>query len=104
MSFGGLENPEVRFLGFAILNAVSTTLWTVVMRNAINRVICADELTDFESQQKSAELTAAFLGGILALCTEVDVRHCIALQCVANMMLGLTDLKAWSKLNETEVK
>lgn len=100
-SFGGLENPAVRFIGFAVLNAVSTTLWTVVMRNAVNRVIEGDELTDWESLQKSVTLTAACLGGVLALLApDIEIVICIGLQCIGNLILGLSDLKAFKMLAE----
>ena len=94
VSFTGYEYPEVRFIGFSILNAVSTCLWVMVMRNLANRIIeDGDDRTDFDALNRCTELWACFFGAIFAVTfTEIPVEYCIAAQCFANLTMGATDL------------
>lgn len=104
VSFAGVEQPELRFLGFAVVNSVSTTLWAVIMSNAVNLKISGDTLTDWESFSKSFCLYASLIGGIFALfVTNIPVELCISAQCIANLIFGITDLKAFKRLNEGEI-
>lgn len=45
VSCAGMEMAAARYIGMAIVNALSTTLWICVMRNSINNVINGEELT-----------------------------------------------------------
>jgi len=103
ISFCGLEYPEVRFLGFAVLNAVSTCLWVMVMRNVANRIIVdGDERTDFDALNECSTLIACFCGAVLALIfVDIPVECCIVLQCLSNMFMGITDLYAFRRLNKS---
>lgn len=99
VSFLGVEYVEIRFLGFAVLNAVSTTLWVVVMRNAVNRRIKGDKLTAWESYADSWYLYASLTGSIVVLIGgSVSIQTAITLQCLANLLMGLTDIKAYKCL------
>ena len=100
ISFFGYEYPEVRFMGFSFLNAVSTCLWVMVMRNVANRIIKdGDERTDFDAMNNYTTLSASFLGGIIAVIfVEIPVEYCIAAQCVANLTMGLTDVYSFRML------
>jgi hypothetical protein len=64
VSFEGISIPEVRFLGLAILNAVSSTLWFTVISDAINHQIEGDKLTKWNSLSKTINLTAALEAGV----------------------------------------
>ena len=96
----GVEYPEARFLGFSFINAVSTCLWVMVMRNVVNRVIVdGDARTDFEALERSTCLSASFVGGVLAVVfVEVPVEYCVLAQCLGNAFMGVTDLHAFSLL------
>ena len=101
VSLLGIEWAAFRFIGFAVLNAVSTTLWFVVVDNAINRKIDGDQLTVWHSYSKSWSLYASLAGGaILLLCSDMRIEIALALQCCANFVMGFTDIKAISKLEE----
>ena len=99
ISFEGLSIPEARFLGLAILSAVSSTLWFTVVNDAINHQINGDKLTKWNSLSKTVNLTAALLGSVIAIIfTQVSVEYCIAAQCCANLLMGATDWLAYKRI------
>ena len=101
VSFLGVEWAALRFIGFAILNAISTTLWFVVVDNAVNRKIDGDQLTVWHSYSKSWSLYASLAGGaLLLLCSDMAIEVALALQCGANLVMGITDIKAISELKK----
>ena len=100
ISYGGLLDVSIRFIGFAILNAISTTLWFTVMSNAINNKIAGGELTNWNAFSKSLELYGSLAGCIVAICFDFDVTTCLILQCIANCFMGCTDLIAFKRLKK----
>ena len=104
VSCAGMELAAVRYIGMAIINAVSTTLWMCIMRNSINNVINGEELTIWQSLSNSYAMYASLVGGVTILYLgTMDIELAIAIQCVANLFMGLTDLKARKLLiNEIE--
>ena len=95
VSCAGMELAAVRYIGMAIINAVSTTLWMCIMRNSINNVINGEELTIWQSLSKIYELYASLAGGLaILLIGDMHIELAIAIQCLANLFMGLTDLKA----------
>ena len=95
ISFAGMEWATIRFIGMAVINAISTTLWVCVMQNAINNSINGEELTIWQSLSKSYELYASLAGGlVILLIGDIHIEVAIAIQCVANLVMGLTDLRA----------
>ena len=95
VSCAGIEMAAARYIGMAIVNALSTTLWICVMRNSINNVINGEELTIWQSLSNSYELYASLAGGVVILILgTIDVELTIAIQCLANLFMGLTDLRA----------
>lgn len=95
ISFVGMEWATIRFIGMAIINAISTTLWICVMQNAINSVVKGKELTIWQSLASSYELYASLAGGLVILILgSIDVEIAIMIQCIANLIMGLADLKA----------
>ena len=95
ISFAGMEWATIRFIGMAIINAISTTLWICVMQNAINSVVKGKELTIWQSLASSYELYASLAGGLVILILgSIDIEIAIAIQCLANLFMGLTDLRA----------
>lgn len=95
ISFIGMEWATIRFIGMAVINAISTTLWICIMQNAINAVVKGKDLTIWQSLSSSYELYASLAGGVVILVLgTIDVEIAIAIQCIANLIMGLTDLKA----------
>lgn len=95
ISFAGMEWATIRFIGMAIINAISTTLWICVMKNAINSVVKGKELTIWQSLASSYELYASLAGGLVILILgSIDVEIAIMIQCIANLVMGLADLRA----------
>ena len=99
ISFLSPEHVIVRFIGFALLNAVSTNLWCIVIRDCINRHISGESLTKWNSKYEAFTLSASFAGGIFAIAfVNLDIELCIAMQCFANIVMGCTDLSAYRRL------
>lgn len=99
VSFLSTEYITVRFLGLAVLNAVSTNLWYVLMRNAVNNIIKGDNLTKWESFESAWNLGGQFFGAALAIYfIDIPLELCIGLQCIANIIMGTTDYKAWDMI------
>lgn len=103
VSCAGMEMAAMRYIGMSIISALSTTLWTCIMRNSINNAINGKELTIWQSLANSYEMYASLAGGVVILVLgTIDVEIAIAIQCVANLIMGLTDLKARKLLNEEQ--
>ena len=65
------------------------------MQNAINNTIEGQNLTIWQSLAKSYELYASLAGGLaILLIGDIHIEVAIAIQCTANLIMGLTDLKA----------
>ena len=95
VSFAGMEMAAMRYIGMAVINAISTTLWVCVMQNAINNTIEGKDLTIWQSLANSCEMYASLAGGlVILLIGDMDIEVAIAIQCVANLVMGLTDLRA----------
>ena len=95
VSCAGMEMAAARYIGMAITNAISTTLWVCVMQNAINNTIKGQDLTIWQSLAKSYEMYASLAGGlVILLIGDMHIELAIAIQCTANLFMGLTDLKA----------
>lgn len=108
ISMLGMEYAVIRFVGFAVLNAVSTNLWVVIIKNSINRVISGDKLTDWESFSESCSLYVGFIGGIIAFFYSDMfagyIELCIFGQCICNLVMGATDIKAFNRLEKGNLR
>lgn len=92
-------DATIRFIGLAITDAVSTTLWAVVMRSAVNDVLDGDRLTKWSSLSDGYKLAASFLGGtILFFLVDMPIEVALLIQCLANLFCGVTDIHAYRKL------
>lgn len=95
VSCAGMEMAAMRYIGMAVINAISTTLWVCVMQNAINNTIKGKDLTIWQSLANSYEMYASLAGGlVILLIGDIHIEVAIAIQCVANLVMGLTDLRA----------
>ena len=102
----GVDYPAVRFFGFSILNAVSTCLWFMIMKNVANRIIIdGDERTNFDALNQTTCLAASFFGGIFAVIfVNIPVEICVMAQCLANAFMGVTDLYSFKILKRAYVE
>ena len=95
VSCAGMELAAVRYIGMAVINAISTTLWVCVMQNAINNTIRGQDLTIWQSLARSYEMYGSLAGGLaILLIGDMHIELAIAIQCIANLFMGVTDLKA----------
>lgn len=95
VSCAGMEMAAARYIGMAVTNAISTTLWVCVMQNAINNTIKGQDLTIWQSLAKSYEMYASLVGGLaILLIGDIHIELAIGIQCLANLFMGLTDLRA----------
>ena len=95
VSCAGMEMAAMRYIGMAVINAISTTLWVCVMQNAINNTIRGQDLTMWQSLARSYEMYGSLAGGLaILLIGDMHIELAIAIQCIANLFMGLTDLKA----------
>ena len=95
VSCAGMEMATMRYIGMAVINAISTTLWVCVMQNAINNTIRGQDLTIWQSLARSYEMYGSLAGGLaILLIGDMHIELAIAIQCIANLFMGLTDLKA----------
>lgn len=94
------EYVEVRFLGFAVLNALTSSLWMVLIMDAVNRKIGGDELTNWNATASSFRLYASLIGCCLAIFVAdiIPIDIAIWIQCFAITVYGLSDIFALKKL------
>lgn len=105
ISITGLSYPELRYLGFALTNAVSTCIWFMILRNAVDRILTdGDQRTAFEGFERTANLIAGFCGGLIAIAIssrDIEVvQYCIYAECIANTIMGAADWYIFKKLNK----
>ena len=105
VSCAGMEMATMRYIGMAVINAISTTLWVCVMQNAINNTIRGQDLTIWQSLARSYEMYGSLAGGLaILLIGDMHIELAIAIQCIANLFMGLTDLKAMKLLLKGDEK
>ena len=97
------EMIVVRFLGFSVLNAVTSTLWGAVIQDRINNVLHGSELTDWSALLSAYKLYAALIGSaLLFIIVSMPIEVAIGLQCFGNTAMGLLDIKAYKLLKEDQ--
>ena len=93
----------VRFLGFSFMNAVTSTLWGVIIQDRINNVLHGSEITDWNALLSSYKLYAALVGSsILFIIVTMPVEVAIGIQCLGITIQGLLDIKAYKLLKEDQ--
>lgn len=58
-----VDDPTIRFIGIAISNGTLATIWGVMLLDGINNTIHGDDLTSFNSLNKSCCLFGSLVGG-----------------------------------------
>ena len=100
VSVCSMEYAEVRFLGFAVLNALTTSLWAVLVMDAVNHKIKGDELTNWNATLASGKLYASLIGCVFAIfiADYIPIEPTIGLQCVSITIYGICDMLAIKKM------
>jgi len=105
VSVVGEYHVEVRFIGFAVINAISTAIWGIVLKNMVNNVWDGDALTKFNANSKTCGLIASFIGGGLLMFlgdNGFSVHTCIIIQCVAMTIDGINDFIIYRVYNKVK--
>lgn len=93
----GKSYINVRFLGLAILNSTTTTMWVCTMRSNINKIFISEELTEFNINQDYVVSIAELLGAssaILITKIGINIDILMSLQIMASLIMGYFDYKA----------
>ncbi len=103
LSYFGTLNPNIRFIGFAILFSTTMTVWSTIMMSAINDTLSSDKLTDFQTLSNSVALWATVAGGGIAvlLVNILPLNMALFLQCASNVILAVCDYKGFKYLTKS---
>lgn len=96
--------PEVRFIGFAILEAITWNLYMLIFRQSMNRVWNGDELTKLQFDTKTWSLVGALIGGGLVLVLDLDVHQALWLQAITCAMTNGCNMVLFKTLKASEKK
>ena len=96
-----VDDPTIRFIGIAISNGTLAAIWGVMLLDSINNTIHGDELTSFNSLNKSCCLFGSLIGGAIgvAIGNSLDINTAIILQAVMVAINSVSELYAFYKLD-----
>ena len=97
ISLASLDNATIRFLGLAMLSALTINIWMTLMMDAINGVMAGTKLTDFQTLSQSWRLWGTVAGSGLAVAVTgmLNLETAIWMQCWANAMAAVCDYKGF---------
>lgn len=99
ISFMGVEFITIRFLGMAILNAVSSNLWIIIMKDSVNQLINGDQLTAWDAVYNSASLIANLAGLVVSLIIpNMSLETGIAIQCIGYCIFAVSDYISFNRM------
>ena len=102
ISYFGLKNADIRFIGFGILNSITVVIWFTIMNEAINDTLSSEKLTDFQVIKKTYGSWATAIGGALAVLISYLgiewINLAVTLQCSGNFIFAICDYKAYKQL------
>ena len=106
ITFISMDYPDIRMIALGFFRATTITLWTMIMNNAIRRLVSGDNLTTLDAQKASIELWCSVVGGVIAIFFSeiIPVEIAILIQAITNMIMGITDLIAFSSLKKKAYK
>lgn len=100
-----MDYPAIRMIALSFFRATTITLWSMIVNNAIQRIISGDNLTNFQAVQHSIELWCSVTGCFIAIAWEnMPVEGALFAQATANLTMGITDLCAFSILKKEAYK
>ena len=99
-----IDDPTIRFIGIAISNGTLATIWGVMLLDSINNAIHGDDLTSFNSLNKSCSLFGSLIGAGIGFIigSGLDINTAIILQAIMVAINSLSELYAFYKLDKIE--
>lgn len=99
-----VDDPTIRFIGIAICNGTLNTIWGVMLLDSINNVIRGDDLTSFNSLNKSCNLFGSLIGSGIGFLigSSLDINTAIILQAIIVGVNSVSELYAFYKLDKIE--
>ena len=104
VSLMGESWPELRFIGFAILEAITGNLYALVFRQSMNRIWEGDELTKLQFDMKSWSLAGALIGGALVFLLDLNVHQALWLQAITCASANICDMLFFKTMKASEKK
>ena len=96
-----IDYVAIRYIGMGLISAFSTTLWSLILKNAVNQHLKGDGLTKFDAFNTSCSLGGSMLGASLAIfITNIEITTCLIIQAVGMTILGLVDTHNYKKLTK----
>lgn len=96
--------PELRFIGFAILEAITGNLYALVFRQSINRIWSGDQLTKLEFDMKSWSMVGALVGGSLVFLLDLNVHQALWVQAITCASANICDMVFFKTMKKCERK
>lgn len=103
ISLLGLEHVAIRFIGLAILNATTRTLYVVILRDIMNGCMNGEKLTTLQTLIQSISMWTAAIGYIGALFIKIDVDTAILIMSFGCYMMGGCDAFISIKTKRREI-
>lgn len=99
-----VDDPIIRFIGIAICNGTLNTIWGVMLLDSINNAIRGDDLTSFNSLNKSCNLFGSLIGSGIGFLigSSLDINTAIILQAIIVGVNSVSELYAFYKLDKIE--
>ena len=91
-----VDDPTIRFIGIAISNGTLATIWGVMLLDSINNTIHGDDLTSFNSLNKSCCL----FGSLVLIGSGLCIDTAIILQAVMVAINSIAELYAFYRLRD----
>lgn len=96
-----IDYVAIRYIGMGLISAFSTTLWSLILKNAVNQHLKGDGLTKFDAFNTSCSLGGSMLGAGLAIfITNIEITTCLIIQAAGMTILGLVDTHNYKKLTK----
>ena len=94
-----IDYVAIRYIGMGLISAFSTTLWALMLNNAVNHHLRGDGLTKFDAFKTSCCLGGSMLGAGLAIfVTDIEITTCLVIQAIGLTISGLVDTHNYKKL------
>lgn len=106
ISLISVGNTSVRFLGLAILSAITINVWLTLMMDAINGVLAGTKLTNYQTLSRSWQLWATVAGSGTAVMVTgmLTLETAIWIQCAGNALMAGCDYKGFTHITKREGK
>ena len=96
--------PELRFIGFAILEAITGNLYALVFRQSMNRIWKGDELTKLQFDMKSWSMIGALIGGALVFLLDLNIHQALLVQAVTCASANVCNMVFFKTMKKFERK